>query len=91
MHTARGSHSTTQLARGAARHVMARAIVLATAGLTLATGAAAQGTAPSGPIAGIVISAQSGQPIPSAQVAVAGTTLGVLTGVDGRFRLSGGR
>ena len=44
-----------------------------------------------GTIAGIVVDAASRAPIPSAQVQIVGTTRGVVTGDDGRFRIAGVR
>jgi carboxypeptidase family protein len=41
-----------------------------------------------GNISGIVTDAVSQTPIPSAQVQIVGTTRGVVTGDDGRFRIS---
>jgi TonB-dependent starch-binding outer membrane protein SusC len=40
-----------------------------------------------GALTGQVVNAQTGEPIPNAQIVVQGTTRGVLTGVDGRFRV----
>jgi TonB-linked SusC/RagA family outer membrane protein len=44
-----------------------------------------------GTIAGVVVDAGSRVPVPSAQVQIVGTTRGVVTGEDGRFRISGVR
>jgi TonB-linked SusC/RagA family outer membrane protein len=44
-----------------------------------------------GTIAGVVTDAASQAPIPSAQVQIVGTTRGVVTGDDGRFRITGVR
>src|SRR5438093_13530304 len=52
--------------------------------LALAPPLAAQG----GSIAGTVINRATGAPVPSAQVAVAGTALGTLTDAGGRFHLA---
>jgi TonB-linked SusC/RagA family outer membrane protein len=40
-----------------------------------------------GPVGGVIVDAQSGQPVPSVQVNVSGATLGAVTGSDGRFRI----
>jgi TonB-linked SusC/RagA family outer membrane protein len=45
--------------------------------------------AQSGVIAGTVVSASTGAPIPSVQVLLAGTTTGVITDGSGRFRIGG--
>jgi TonB-dependent SusC/RagA subfamily outer membrane receptor len=53
---------------------------------------ASRGTAQdAGNISGIVTDAVSRAPIPSAQVQIVGTTRGVVTGDDGRFRIAGVR
>jgi len=44
-----------------------------------------------GTITGVVVDAGSRVPIPSAQVQIVGTTRGVVTGEDGRFRIAGVR
>ena len=44
-----------------------------------------------GTITGVVVDAGSLAPIPSAQVQIVGTTRGVVTGEDGRFRIAGVR
>src|SRR3954466_10326905 len=44
-----------------------------------------------GTIAGVVVDAGSRVPGPSAEVQIVGTTRGVVTGEDGRFRISGVR
>jgi outer membrane receptor protein involved in Fe transport len=48
-----------------------------------------QAHAQSGVIAGTVVSASTGAPIPSVQVLLAGTTTGVITDGGGRFRIAG--
>lgn len=42
-----------------------------------------------GTVQGTVVDSASGQPIPSVQVSVTGTSLGSLTSADGRFRIDG--
>src|SRR3954471_399960 len=44
-----------------------------------------------GTVAGVVVDAGSRLPVPSAQVQIVGTTRGVVTGEDGRFRITGVR
>src|SRR5437868_6179312 len=44
-----------------------------------------------GTVTGVVVDAGSRVPIPSAQVQIVGTTRGVVTGEDGRFRIAGVR
>jgi len=56
--------------------------IVLTGALGLPTTAASQ----TGTIEGQVLSARTGQPLASAQVFVAGTEIGQLTGADGRFR-----
>jgi hypothetical protein len=63
----------------------AAAIVILSSGVV-----AAQDTAqPTGSITGRVMDAKSGQPLSEAGVQIVGTTRGVQTGLDGRFRFSG--
>jgi TonB-linked SusC/RagA family outer membrane protein len=56
--------------------------------LILASVAPGSLLAQGGPVAGVVVSRATGSPVASAQVAVAGTALRVLTTADGRFTLS---
>ncbi|HEU4585544.1 MAG TPA: carboxypeptidase-like regulatory domain-containing protein, partial [Gemmatimonadaceae bacterium] len=42
-----------------------------------------------GAVQGTVVDSASGQPIPSVQVTVTGTSLGTLTSADGRYRING--
>ncbi len=49
--------------------------------------ASQQEVAQSGALTGQVVNAQTGEPIPNAQIVVQGTTRGVLSGTDGRFRV----
>src|ERR1041385_3864044 len=56
--------------------------------LILASVAPGSLLAQGGPVAGGVVSRATGSPVASAQVAVAGTALRVLTTADGRFTLS---
>jgi TonB-linked SusC/RagA family outer membrane protein len=42
-----------------------------------------------GVVQGTVVDSSSGQPIPSVQVSVVGSSLGALTSADGRFRING--
>jgi outer membrane receptor protein involved in Fe transport len=66
----------------------ARALVLAAAGFVLAGSLHAQAAPPAtGRIVGRIIDAQTGQGLPDVGVQVVGTTLGVVSGVDGRFAL----
>ena len=44
-----------------------------------------------GTVTGVLVDAGSRVPIPSAQVQIVGTTRGVVTGEDGRFRIAGVR
>lgn len=63
-----------------------RALALVCASL-LPVLAPAQATAPTGRIVGRVIDANTGQGLPDVGVQVVGTTLGTMTGVDGRYTL----
>jgi TonB-linked SusC/RagA family outer membrane protein len=54
--------------------------------LALALGASSLG-AQTGSVVGRVVDGQTGQPVPTAQVAVTGTSLGVLVDAEGRFRI----
>ncbi|HEX6068927.1 MAG TPA: TonB-dependent receptor [Longimicrobiaceae bacterium] len=58
------------------------------AGFVLPTSSAAQGA---GRITGRVVDAESGRPLVGAQVGIEGSSVGTLSGVDGRFILSGAR
>jgi len=68
----------------------ARALALAVAGMfLLASPSSAQQTAaPTGRIVGRVIDAASGQGLTDVGVQVVGTTLGAMSGVDGRYTIS---
>ena len=41
-----------------------------------------------GEVAGTIVSAETGQPVPAASVMLVGTTIGVVADLDGRYRLS---
>jgi outer membrane receptor for ferrienterochelin and colicin len=41
-----------------------------------------------GEVAGTIVSAETGQPVPAASVMLVGTTIGVVVDLDGRYRLS---
>jgi TonB-dependent starch-binding outer membrane protein SusC len=84
---------------GGARHGLRRAVTILRIG-TLSLGGAALLAAPAalaaqqqaeaaqtGALTGQVVNAQTGEPIPNAQIVVHGTTRGVLSGIDGRFRV----
>ena len=53
------------------------------AGFVLPTSSAAQGA---GRITGRVVDAESGRPLVGAQVGIEGSSVGTLSGVDGRFK-----
>ncbi len=82
MLTSRGSRFTHKLARMGAWS--GAALALAT---TPALRADAQGAVQRGPVAGVVVNAQSGAPVANAQVGVTGAGIGTTTAADGRFRL----
>lgn len=65
-----------------ARQIASAALLLALASIPVV----AQDPAPTGTLAGRVIDAKSGQPLSEAGVQIVGTTRGVQTGIDGRFR-----
>ena len=65
----------------------ARALVLAVAALAVTGAASAQGSVPTGRIVGRIIDAGSGQGLPDVGVQVVGTTLGTVSGVNGRYVL----
>ena len=83
MFTVRGSHSVPH-------HVRAVTWVVAVAVIALAptTAAGAQDAPQRGPIAGVVVDAQTGVPIGNAQVGVPSAGIGTTTGADGRFRMA---
>ena len=68
------------------RRIRQRLFAVACAAALFPAVALAQGQ---GAVQGTVVDSASGQPIPSVQVTVAGTSFGILTGADGRFRLNG--
>ncbi|MHB1192948.1 MAG: SusC/RagA family TonB-linked outer membrane protein [Longimicrobiales bacterium] len=70
----------------ATAHLSRWRLVLPGLALALALGAAPV-SAQTGIIVGRVIDGQSGRPVPTAQVSVAGTQLGALVDAEGRFRI----
>jgi TonB-dependent starch-binding outer membrane protein SusC len=83
---------------GGASHGLRRAVAILRIGALSLGGAAMLGApmpaaaqqaeAPqTGALTGQVVNAQTGEPIPNAQIVVQGTTRGVLSGTDGRFRV----
>src|SRR5687767_9401759 len=66
-----------------------RRLAAAIAATCLASATAGAQTPQRGTITGRVVEAASQQPIVAAQVAIAGTSLGTLTGADGRFTIRG--
>lgn len=65
-----------------------RTLVLGfTAAVSLSTSAAAQNA--TGRVVGRVVDAETGQGLSGAQVAVVGTAIGTLSGVDGRYTIAG--
>jgi outer membrane receptor for ferrienterochelin and colicin len=57
--------------------------------LALSTPVAGRGQVPPGLLTGQVFDADAGRPLPGAQVQLAGSGLGTLAGLDGRYRLDG--
>lgn len=70
------------------RHILRLGAVVSAMLLYMASPGWAQDA---GTITGVVVDAGSRVPIPSAQVQIVGTTRGVVTGEDGRFRIAGVR
>ncbi|HET7622327.1 MAG TPA: SusC/RagA family TonB-linked outer membrane protein [Gemmatimonadaceae bacterium] len=68
------------------RKLRQRLLAMACAAALFPAAVLAQGQ---GSVQGTVVDSSSGQPIPSVQVTVAGTSLGSLTGSDGSFRING--
>jgi TonB-linked SusC/RagA family outer membrane protein len=80
------SHARRALARAVARTLAALGALGALAAPVAAQPAQ---SATRGVVTGRVVDAATQQPIPSAQVGVTGTTLGVVTGADGRYTIRG--
>ncbi|MEO7362046.1 MAG: carboxypeptidase regulatory-like domain-containing protein [Gemmatimonadaceae bacterium] len=63
-------------------------VAVATTAFLLAASVGAQGVASTGRITGRVVDAASGQGIPEASVQIVGTTLGIQSGLEGRFSVT---
>lgn len=83
------SSSRRTLARAARSRGQPRLLWRVLAGVIAAQLAVAASASAQGLIAGRVLDAGTKEPVAGAQVTVQGTTLGNLTGIDGRFRIRG--
>ena len=70
------------------RHILRLGVAVSAMLLCMASPGRAQDA---GTITGVVVDAGTRAPIPSAQVQIVGSTRGVVTGDDGRFRIAGVR
>jgi TonB-linked SusC/RagA family outer membrane protein len=68
------------------RKLRQRLLAMACAAALFPAAVLAQGQ---GAVQGTVVDSSSGQPIPSVQVTIAGTSLGTITSADGSFRIDG--